>query len=246
MTCGRLLEHVAAYYPAWDHAYADHLMPRVRPAAAPQDRHAVEGREPAAATRAGAGPSPARPPAGRADRRPRPGGAQPHAVAAGRAPRRYADDDPDLDAPDSRAREPGGPRGRSPRTGGSSRRCRATSCSAPVGRYRVEVPAGWQAPRELQVAGARSSGGREAQWTLVGDRRELIDRLTIAGALRARSAAAGAGGRDARVARRGGDAMTQPPFTATPRAARRAGRAGPRRRTRAPQAGARRDRHWSP
>jgi ABC-2 type transport system ATP-binding protein len=25
MTCGRLLQHVAAYYPSWDHAYADHL-----------------------------------------------------------------------------------------------------------------------------------------------------------------------------------------------------------------------------
>jgi ABC-2 type transport system ATP-binding protein len=25
MTCGRLIEHVAAHYPAWDRAYADHL-----------------------------------------------------------------------------------------------------------------------------------------------------------------------------------------------------------------------------
>ena len=25
MTCGRLIQHVAAYYPAWDHAYAAHL-----------------------------------------------------------------------------------------------------------------------------------------------------------------------------------------------------------------------------
>lgn len=52
-----------------------------------------------------------------------------------------------------------------------------------VGRYHVEVPAGWQATRELQAAGARANGGREAQWTLVGDQRELIDRLTLAGAL---------------------------------------------------------------
>ena len=29
----------------------------------------------------------------------------------------------------------------------------------------------------------RASRCREAQWTLVGDRRELIDRLTLAGAL---------------------------------------------------------------
>lgn len=52
-----------------------------------------------------------------------------------------------------------------------------------VGRYRVEVPVGWNATRELHLAGVRSSAGREAQWTLVGDRRELIDRLTLAGAL---------------------------------------------------------------
>jgi ABC-2 type transport system ATP-binding protein len=52
-----------------------------------------------------------------------------------------------------------------------------------VGRYRVEVPVGWQATRELQIAGVRSNGGREAQWTLVGDQHELIDRLTLAGAL---------------------------------------------------------------
>jgi ABC-2 type transport system ATP-binding protein len=26
MTCGRLLDHVAAYYPAWDHRYADRLI----------------------------------------------------------------------------------------------------------------------------------------------------------------------------------------------------------------------------
>jgi ABC-2 type transport system ATP-binding protein len=51
-----------------------------------------------------------------------------------------------------------------------------------VGRYRVEVPMGWQATHELQAAGARSNGIREAQWTLVGDQRELIDRLTLAGA----------------------------------------------------------------
>jgi ABC-2 type transport system ATP-binding protein len=52
-----------------------------------------------------------------------------------------------------------------------------------VGRYRVEIPDGWQAARELQAAGVRANGGREAQWTLVGDQRELIDRLTLGGAL---------------------------------------------------------------
>jgi ABC-2 type transport system ATP-binding protein len=52
-----------------------------------------------------------------------------------------------------------------------------------VGRYRVEVPTGWQATQELQLAGVRANGVREAQWTLIGDQRELIDRLTVAGAL---------------------------------------------------------------
>ena len=52
-----------------------------------------------------------------------------------------------------------------------------------VGRYRVEVPVGWQATQELQVAGVRSNGVREAQWTLIGDQRELTDRLTLSGAL---------------------------------------------------------------
>ena len=40
--------------------------------------------------------------------------------------------------------------------------------------YLVEVPAGWQTPQDFQAAGARISGRHEAQWTLVGDQRELI------------------------------------------------------------------------
>ena len=51
-----------------------------------------------------------------------------------------------------------------------------------VGRYRVEMPTGWRATRELEAAGMCPTGGREGQWTLVGDQRELIDRLTLAGA----------------------------------------------------------------
>ena len=51
-----------------------------------------------------------------------------------------------------------------------------------VRRYRVEVPEGWQAPPDLQVAGVRrSSAGREVQWTLVGEEREVTERLTAAG-----------------------------------------------------------------
>jgi ABC-2 type transport system ATP-binding protein len=50
-------------------------------------------------------------------------------------------------------------------------------------RYRVEVPEGWQAPSELRMASARRSrGGREVQWTLVGEERDVTARLTAAGA----------------------------------------------------------------
>ena len=50
-------------------------------------------------------------------------------------------------------------------------------------RYRVEVPEGWQAPPELRIAsGRRSRGGREAQWTLAGEERDVTARLAAAGA----------------------------------------------------------------
>ncbi|HYR26920.1 MAG TPA: ABC transporter ATP-binding protein [Thermoanaerobaculia bacterium] len=50
-------------------------------------------------------------------------------------------------------------------------------------RYRVEVPEGWEAPPELRIASLRRSrGGREAQWTLVGEERDVAARLTAAGA----------------------------------------------------------------
>ncbi len=50
-------------------------------------------------------------------------------------------------------------------------------------RYRVEVPEGWQAPRELRIASLRRSpGGREAQWTLVGEQQDVTARLAAAGA----------------------------------------------------------------
>jgi ABC-2 type transport system ATP-binding protein len=52
-----------------------------------------------------------------------------------------------------------------------------------VRRYRVEVPDGWQAPPGIRVAGTvRSRAGREEMWTLVGDEREVAARLATAGA----------------------------------------------------------------
>jgi hypothetical protein len=52
-----------------------------------------------------------------------------------------------------------------------------------VRRYRVEVPVGWQTPPELQRASIRRSpGGRELQWTLIGEERDVTARLAAAGA----------------------------------------------------------------
>lgn len=52
-----------------------------------------------------------------------------------------------------------------------------------VVRYRIEVPEGWQPPPELGTASLRRSrAGREAQWTLVGEPRDVTARLAGAGA----------------------------------------------------------------
>ncbi|MDQ3282873.1 MAG: ABC transporter ATP-binding protein [Acidobacteriota bacterium] len=52
-----------------------------------------------------------------------------------------------------------------------------------VRRYRFEVPEGWEAPPELRVASLRRSrGGREVQWTLIGEPDEITARLAGAGA----------------------------------------------------------------
>jgi ABC-2 type transport system ATP-binding protein len=51
-------------------------------------------------------------------------------------------------------------------------------------RYRVEVADDWQPPTELRMAGVRRSrGGREVQWTLIGEERDVIARLAAAGAV---------------------------------------------------------------
>jgi ABC-2 type transport system ATP-binding protein len=50
-------------------------------------------------------------------------------------------------------------------------------------RYRVEVPEGWQPPPELRTASLRRSrAGREVQWTLIGEPDEVRARLAAAGA----------------------------------------------------------------
>jgi ABC-2 type transport system ATP-binding protein len=50
-------------------------------------------------------------------------------------------------------------------------------------RYRVDVPEGWEAPPELRIPSLRRSrGGREVQWTLTGEERDVTARLAAAGA----------------------------------------------------------------
>lgn len=52
-----------------------------------------------------------------------------------------------------------------------------------VVRYRVEVPDGWQPPPELRTASLRRSrAGREVQWTLIGEPDDVTARLAAAGA----------------------------------------------------------------
>ena len=52
-----------------------------------------------------------------------------------------------------------------------------------VRRYRVEVPDGWETPPGLEIADERRSrAGREVQWTLVGEEREVTERLAGSGA----------------------------------------------------------------
>jgi ABC-2 type transport system ATP-binding protein len=51
-----------------------------------------------------------------------------------------------------------------------------------VRRYRVELPQGWQPPNLPFVGERGHGGGREAQWTLRGDERELVARLVSTGA----------------------------------------------------------------
>lgn len=52
-----------------------------------------------------------------------------------------------------------------------------------VRSYQLEVPDGWEAPGELQPTGVRrSSAGRDVRCTLVGEERDVTQRLAAAGA----------------------------------------------------------------
>lgn len=182
MTCGRLLRHVATYYPAWDLAYADHLS---RAFDLRLDR------------RVGAVSK------GEARR------VQLVLALAHRPPLLILDEPTDgldpivrkrllalltehlADTPttvllsthqihevESLADHVG-----VLRDGRLIAQMPRDELQRTVRRYRIEAPEGWGPPRGLRVVGLRrSSAGREAQWTLVGEEREVTERLALAGA----------------------------------------------------------------
>lgn len=182
MTCGRLIEHVATYYPAWDRAYADRLSlafglrlhrkigtfskgesRRLQLVLAMAHRPPVllldeptEGLDPVVRART----------------------MSLLAEHLADTPTTILISTHQIHELESLADYMG-----ALRNGRLVAQMSRDELQRTVGRYRVEIPEGWQATRELQAAGVRSNGGREAQWTLVGQQRELIDRLTLAGAL---------------------------------------------------------------
>lgn len=182
MTCGRLLQHVAAYYPAWDHQYAEQLT------------SALEVRP----TKKIGGLS-------KGDTR----RLQLVLALAHRPPLLLLDEPTDgldpvvrkrvlallaehlADSPttvlitthhihevESLADHIG-----VLRAGRLVGQMTREELQRTVRRYRIEIPDGWEAPRDLVVAGPRSARAtREVRWTVVGDEREVTDRLTTSGA----------------------------------------------------------------
>jgi hypothetical protein len=52
-----------------------------------------------------------------------------------------------------------------------------------VRRYELELPENWKAPAGLVATQTRTSpDGRDAQWTIIGDERDVAERLTSSGA----------------------------------------------------------------
>jgi ABC-2 type transport system ATP-binding protein len=181
MTCGRLLEHVARFYPAWDGTYADHLVA----ALGLQLRRKVGGLSKGEARRLQLALALAhRPPVLLLDEPT--DGLDP--VVRRRALALLAEHLADTPTTvlmsthqiyevESLADHVG-----VLRDGRLVAQMPREELQRTVRRYRVEVPDGWEAPPELHVAGPRRTRGREVQWTLVGEEREVTERLALAGA----------------------------------------------------------------
>jgi ABC-2 type transport system ATP-binding protein len=182
LTCDRLIQHVAAHYPAWDHAYASHLI----------EVFDVRARRRVSSLSKGE------------SRR-----LQFVLALAHRPPLLLLDEPTDGLDPVMRKRtlaQLAEHLADTPttvlmathhvgevesladhigvlRTGHLIAQMTRDELRTTVLRYRLEVPDAWQAPTGLRVANVRRSpGGREVQWTLVGEERDLTARLTSAGA----------------------------------------------------------------
>jgi ABC-2 type transport system ATP-binding protein len=181
-TCGRLMQHVAAYYPAWDHAYAAHLSEvfRVLPDRKVGTLSKGESRR-----------------------------LQFVLALAHRPPLLLLDEPTDgldpmvrnrtltqlaehlADTPttvviathhiaevESLADHVG-----VLRDGALVAQMTRDDLRSTVLRYRLEVPEGWQPPAGLRPANVRRSrAGREVECTVVGERAEMTARLTSSGA----------------------------------------------------------------
>ncbi|HEX6904900.1 MAG TPA: ABC transporter ATP-binding protein [Thermoanaerobaculia bacterium] len=182
MTCGRLIQHVAAHYPAWDHAYAAHLIDvfgirRERRAGALSKGEARRLQLVLALAH--------RPPLLLLDEPT--DGLDP--VVRNRTLAQLAEHLADTPTTvviathhvhevESLADHVG-----VLRAGRLVAQMARDELRRTVRRYQVEVPDGWQSPPELRITSVRRSpGGREAQWTLIGEPDEVTARLAAAGA----------------------------------------------------------------
>jgi ABC-2 type transport system ATP-binding protein len=182
MTCGRLLAHAAAFYPEWDHAYADHLVRALavrperpvgglskgetrrlqlvlalayRPALLLLDEP-TEGLDPVVRRRALAL----------------------LAEHLADAPTTVLISTHHVNELESLADHVG-----VLREGRLVAQMPRDELQRTVRSYRLEVPDGWEPPPELQASGLRrSSAGRDVQCTLVGEEREVARRLAATGA----------------------------------------------------------------
>jgi ABC-2 type transport system ATP-binding protein len=181
MTCGRLIEHVAAHYPSWDHAYAAQLADGfgVRPHRKIGTLSKGEARRLQFVLALGH-----RPPLLLLDEPT--DGLDP--VARNRTLAHLAEHLADTPTTvviathhvhevESLADHVG-----VLRQGRLVAQMTRDELRRTVLRYRVDVPDGWQPPAELRIAGLRRSRpGREVQWTLAGEPGDVTARLVAAG-----------------------------------------------------------------